>query len=67
MVKHSIYFGMATEDLQHLRSRKTVEIFRLSKLPHSMWNESDLRRLAEQIYAIDAILESRRDQLGLDL
>jgi len=67
MVKYSMYFGMATDDLMKLRLRKMWEIKKLNRLAKGHWRDQDIRRLTAQIDSIDAVLKSRRDQLDLGI
>jgi len=61
----NVYFNMTTEQLRRLKSSKSV---RLTKLEHDMgyFAMKEKPRLRQQIRWIDAVLESRKHQQGLD-
>jgi len=59
-----VYRNTPTADLIRNRNRKTVELFRVSKLT-GYWAKKDCARLAHMINQIDVELESRALQKPL--
>lgn len=61
------YFTRNTFDLNVLRSKKVVRLERLRHDVKTYFVMQEIRKLAEQIDDIDAVLASRRDQLDMPL
>jgi len=56
------YFTRTTYDLQVLRSKKVLRLTKLRHDAHTYFVMQEIRKLAEQIDDIDAVLESRKLQ-----
>jgi len=61
------YLTRTTFDLKVLRSKKVVRLENLRHEVKTYFVMQEIKKLAEQIDDIDAVLESRRLQLGLPL
>lgn len=61
------YFTRSTFDLNVLRSKKVVRLERLRHDAKTYFVMQEIRKLAEQIDDIDAVIASRRDQLDMPL
>jgi len=60
-----IYFGMPTEKLRKLRSKKYNRRLRLQSEKLGYFGLQELRVLNQQITWIDAVINSRNDQMWL--
>jgi len=61
----SIYVNMSTRQLKELRSKKFNRRQTLEHMPLGYFSIQEVRKLNQQILWIDAVLQSREDQIVL--
>jgi len=61
----SIYVNMSTKQLKFLRSKKYNRRTQLEHMPLGYFSIQEVRKLNQQIIWIDAVLQSREDQMML--
>jgi len=61
----NVYYGMTTDRLRELRSRKVVELQRWDGKHHTYFSQQEARKLRQQITWIDAVLAARAAQIAL--
>jgi len=60
-----VYFGMKTDDLRRLRSKKYNRRMNLQSKKMGYFDQQELKILNQQIVWIDAVLDSRYAQMWL--
>lgn len=61
----NVYYGMTTDRLRTLRSKKVVELQRFEGAHHTYFSQQEARKLRQQITWIDAVLRLRAEQVEL--